>query len=211
VGLRDYRLAAHVELRGGLEHHIAPHGVGTRTGPAARLASCGLGRTAASARPRCRPARRTGGPTPAGAANDFVAGALAADVFVGRDGGQHRNADAARQRLAASPVPSSLLMTMPATPTLPPSLRKYSTAEHTLLATYSDCRSLLTDHNHLLAHVTGNRQTEAAARPRRPKSRAARSQSPSRGSPVFRAVSKPWMMPRPPQPRPTSGPPSSMA
>ena len=44
---------------------------------------------------------------------------------------------------AASPVPSSRLITMPATPTLPPSLRKYSTAEQTLFATYSDCRSLL--------------------------------------------------------------------
>ena len=36
---------------------------------------------------------------------------------------------------SASPVPSSLLITMPATPTFPPSLRKYSTAEQTLLAT----------------------------------------------------------------------------
>ena len=34
-------------------------------------------------------------------------------------------------------------LTMPATPTLPPSLRKYSTAEQTLLATYRDCKSLL--------------------------------------------------------------------
>ena len=42
---------------------------------------------------------------------------------------------AASAKAAASPVPSSLLMTMPATPTLPPSLRKYSTAEQTLLAT----------------------------------------------------------------------------
>jgi len=38
-------------------------------------------------------------------------------------------------KATASPVPSSRLITMPATPTLPPSLRKYSTALHTLLAT----------------------------------------------------------------------------
>ena len=44
-------------------------------------------------------------------------------------------------KAAASPVPSSLFTTMPATPTLPPSFLKYSTAEQTLLATYSDCRS----------------------------------------------------------------------
>jgi hypothetical protein len=52
---------------------------------------------------------------------------------------------------------------MPATPTLPPSLRKYSTALHTLLATYSDCRSLLADDDDLLAHVARDRQAEAAA------------------------------------------------
>ena len=38
-------------------------------------------------------------------------------------------------KAAASPVPSSLFTTMPATPTLPPSFLKYSTAEQTLLAT----------------------------------------------------------------------------
>ena len=42
----------------------------------------------------------------------------------------------------ASPVPSSLLITIPATPTLPPNFRKYSTAEQTLFATYKDCKSL---------------------------------------------------------------------
>jgi hypothetical protein len=70
---------------------------------------------------------------------------------------------AAAAKACASPVPSSLLITMPATPTLPPSLRKYSTAEQTLLATYSDCRSLRADDDHLLAHVAGDRQAEAAA------------------------------------------------
>ena len=38
-------------------------------------------------------------------------------------------------KAAASPLPSSLFITRPAIPTLPPSFRKYSTAEQTLLDT----------------------------------------------------------------------------
>jgi hypothetical protein len=70
---------------------------------------------------------------------------------------------ASAAKACASPVPSSLLMTMPATPTLPPSLRKYSTAEQTLLATYSDLQVVAAHDDDLLAHVARDRQAEAAA------------------------------------------------
>ena len=55
-----------------------------------------------------------------------------AGMVINRDDGTGEAAAFAQQ------VGIPVLSTMPATPTLPPSLRKYSTAEQTLLATYSD-------------------------------------------------------------------------
>ena len=74
-------------------------------------------------------------------------------------------------KAAASPVPSSLLITMPATPTLPPSLRKYSTALHTLLATYSDCKSLLP------TTITFWHMSRAIGRPKPPQTTSPRKSS----------------------------------
>ncbi|KIU32743.1 hypothetical protein SR39_14420 [Methylobacterium radiotolerans] len=58
--------------------------------------------------------------------------------------------------------------------------------------------------------------SRAIGRPKPPQTTSPRKSSrtkskPHSWKPSFSSSSKPWMMPRPPQPRPTSGPPSSMA
>ncbi len=58
--------------------------------------------------------------------------------------------------------------------------------------------------------------SRAIGRPKPPQTTSPRKSSstkskPQSWKPSFSRVSKPWMIPRPPQPRPTSGPPSSIA
>jgi hypothetical protein len=125
-----------VDAVAGCEHDVAAHLVAVETevqqgvlGQGLRLLRRGLGDVAAPSSGE----QRT--PLAVGQADDLVVGALAADVLVGGDRRELREYRPASAEGRASPVPSSLLMTMPATPTLPPRRRKYSTAEQTLLAT----------------------------------------------------------------------------
>ena len=54
-------------------------------------------------------------------------------------------------------------MTMPATPTLPPSLRKYSTAAAHVVGDVQRLQVIAGHHDDFLAHVAGNGQAKAAA------------------------------------------------
>jgi hypothetical protein len=126
-------LAAHVGVGGGFQHHSPPVSLLSNR---ARSPSCVQRRSGASAGRwrHCRQARRTARPIRtapcrrSGSSRISCAGRHSAGSR--RGSGYHRLGKG-----RASPEPSSLLITSPATPTLPPSLRKYSTAEQTLLAT----------------------------------------------------------------------------
>ena len=69
----------------------------------------------------------------------------------------------ASAKACASPVPSSLLMTMPATPTLPPKLAEIFDRRAHVVGDVERLQVVRADDDHLLAHVPRDRQAEAAA------------------------------------------------
>ena len=103
-------------------------------------------------------------------------------------------------------------MTRPATPTLPPRLAEvFHPPSRRCSPRKSDCMVVRPDQDHLLRHVAPRSAGRSRRRTTSPGSRAGHSRNPSRGSRASPAVRTRGWMPRPPQPRPTSGPPSSIA
>ena len=133
-GSLDERRSAHVLGRGGVQHDAASDRL-TLEEPEQALLRQRLGTQGLRLRDSLRELARTADPT----RRRVVRRSRNSRSYGGcpRSPGLRpaRECRPPAQKPAPRPVPSSLLMTRPATPTLPPSLRKYSTAEQTLFAT----------------------------------------------------------------------------
>ena len=151
----------HVKGGGGLEHHIAAHGVG-----AEQAKQLVLGLRLGAHRWRVghvlRQLGKQGAPGAVGRANDFVAGAFAADVFVGRNGGQHRDAGIASKCLGLTGA-IVFVDDHAGHADIATQLAEVLDRAAHVVGHIQRLQVVGGDHNHFLAHVTGNRQAKTTA------------------------------------------------
>ncbi len=202
--LLDFVLPHHVERRRRLEHDVAADCIA-----AEQAEQTVLGQRLRSQRRRLgdvgRELLEQRRPLAAGAADDFVVGALAADVVVRGNRRQHRDADRLGERLrlaGAVVLVDDQAGDADIAAELAEILDRRADVVGDVRATAGRSSRRRSPSGTCRARSAGR----SRRRPRRPGNRAGRSRSPSRGSRASRAVSKPWMMPRPPQPRPDLGP-----
>jgi hypothetical protein len=99
---------------------------------------------------------------PAGQADDLVIGRLAPDILVARNRAQDRDADRGGEGFA-SPVPSSLFQDHAGNADIAAHLAEILDRLADVVGDVEGLEVVRGDHDHLLAHVAGNRQAEAAA------------------------------------------------